>query len=52
MQGLPQTDEMLPGPFQQKAGEAPCMAGCIGAGGCVYEDIQRETDLRLAQGNR
>ena len=51
MQGLPQTGEMLPGPFRQKAGDAPCMAGCIGAGGRVYEDKQRETHLRLAQGN-
>ena len=29
MRGLPQTDEMLPGPFQQKAGDAPCMAGSL-----------------------
>lgn len=51
MQGLPQTGEMLLGQIQQKAGDAPCMAGCIGAGGRVYEDKQRETHLRLAQGN-
>ena len=29
MQGMPQTDEMLPDPFQQKAGDAPCMAGSL-----------------------
>ena len=51
MQGLPQTGEMLLGQIQQKAGDAPCMAGCIGAGGRVYEDKQRQTHLRLAQGN-
>ena len=26
---MPQTDEMLPDPFQQKAGDAPCMAGSL-----------------------
>ena len=31
MQGLPQAGEMLLGQIQQKAGDAPCMAGCIGA---------------------
>ena len=29
MQGLPQTGEMLPGQIQQKAGDAPCMAGAL-----------------------
>ena len=29
MQGLPQTGEMLLGPFRQKAGDAPCMAGAL-----------------------
>ena len=29
MQGLPQTGEMLPGPFRQKAGDAPCTAGAL-----------------------
>ena len=51
IQGLPQTGEMLLGPFRQKAGDAPCMAGCIGTGGRVWEDKQWETHLRLAQGN-
>ena len=50
MQGLPQTGEMLLGQIQQKAGDAPCMAGCIGTGGRVWEDKQWETHLRLAQG--
>ena len=51
MQGLPPTDKMLLREIQQKAGDAPCMAGCIGAGGRVWEDKQWETHLRLAQGN-
>ena len=29
MQGLPQTGEMLLGQIQQKAGDAPCMAGAL-----------------------
>ena len=29
MQGLPQTGEMLLGQIQQKAGDAPCMAGTL-----------------------
>ena len=49
MQGLPQAGEMLLGQIQQKAGDAPCMAGCIGTGGRVWEDKQRQTHLRLAQ---
>ena len=51
MRGLPQTGGMLPGQIRQTAGDAPCTAGCIGAGGRVWEDKQRETYLRLAQGN-